>query len=57
MKTKEKMKMRGYLIDDSLYKEFQEVCEDTCAIPSRVIRKSIEDYIRDNSKYNKLKKN
>jgi len=41
----EKMKMRGYLIKDSTYTEFQKVCEDNCSIPSRIIRKAIKEYI------------
>jgi ribosomal protein S17E len=44
--------MRGYLITDTLYNEFKEVCELYGAIPSKIIRKTIKEYITNNKKKN-----
>jgi len=48
--NREIMKLKTYLIRDSIYEKFKDVCYDNDDIPSRVIRKAIKEYIRDKNK-------
>jgi len=45
-----KMKMKAYLVPPDIYETFKIVCEEQCTTPSKIIRRAIKEYIRDNNK-------
>jgi len=40
-------RMRGVVIYDELWEKFKKKCDEKATIPSRIIRKSIEEYIKN----------
>ena len=44
------MKIKAFLVEPTTYEEFKKVCEEQCTTISKILRRSIKEYIRNNKK-------